>query len=125
MSKNLRRCMKNMHHVCDVKSRKLKNSILEEMSKKKEFFEAIYEIVNNIQAKFLKLDDLPPSELGKLKKHFFLMEQIHKRPKSKIRRKRLVKQSGGFLPIILPILTTVVGELIANVIRQKSDPDST
>lgn len=121
MSKNLRNCMKTMHIWCDTKSPKIKKSIIEEMSKKECFFEAVYEIIDNI---YLKNLELTPSSLKKLKKYLKVMEKIHQRPQNKVIRKKLVRQTGGFLPIVLPILASVISDLISNAISKTSNSNS-
>ena len=113
--------MKKMHIYCDTDCPKLKKSILTEMSQNDCYFNALFEIVHNISKKKLKFK---PNEKRKLKKYVKLMEKIIEKPKSKSKRVSAIKQSGGFFPIILPILGTVVAELIGNAIRKKSDSDS-
>lgn len=121
MSKNLRECMKKMQLVCANKCPKLKKSVLKEMSKNELYFNALFEIIHNISHNKLKLK---PSDKKKLKKFLKYMEKIARKPKSKRSRALLVKQSGGFLPIILPIVASAVTELISYAIRKKSDSNS-
>ena len=110
-----------MHLFCEQEHRKIKKSIINEMSKNDCFFEALFEIIENLRIGKLKL---PPSKLKHLKKHLNILDGINGKPRSNFRRRKLVKQSGGFLHIILPILTTVVAELIGNAISKKSDSGS-
>ena len=123
MSKNLRKCMKTMQHLDGLSKGPLRKIFLEEMAKKDCFFEAIYEIIDNIRHKNL---NIPPSKRSELRKCIKTMEEIHKHPKRRHRREKLVKQigSGFFLPIVLPILTTVISELIQNAVSKKSDSGS-
>ncbi len=114
MSKNLRKCMKNMHLVCDANCPKIKKSLLKEMSKNGHYFEALFEIVHNINLKNIKLKT---AEKKKLKKFVRFMMMVLDKPKSKIKRSSLVNQSGGFLPVVLPILGTVLAEILGNAIR--------
>ena len=123
MSKNLRKCMKKMHFFCESDSKHTKTVILNEMCKDECFFDALFEIVKNIQCQCLKI---PTSKRKLLKaKHIKLMDKIYKRPKSKTIRRKLVKQSGGFLPFLLPILTPIIVELIQNAISKKSNSGTT
>jgi len=115
--------MKTMHIYCDTKSVKLKKSILEEMSKNVCFFDAIFEIVNNIYLRKLKLK-LSPSERKKFKKYLNVLDKIHQHPKSIVKKKKLIKQSGGFLPLILPLLASVITGIVTNAVSKKSDSDS-
>ena len=123
MSKNLRKCMRDMHLFCEAKSSASKRKILEKMMSNSKYFDAFYEIVNNIHEKCLPITK---SDRKKFKKcHIKTMEKIYNKPKSKVIRKKLVKQVGGFLPILIPILTAVVTEVISNAISKKGEVSST
>lgn len=125
MSLNLRKCMKAMHLFCDAKSKRVKKSILADLSKNDCFFEAIFEIVNNIYLRNVEKNyQMSSLEKKKLKKFVNIFDKILKHPKNKVKKRKLVIQSGGFLPILLPIITSIVTELLKNAIRQKSDTDS-
>lgn len=117
MSKNLRKCMKTMQLYCSTEKKHLRDSILNEMSKHECFFDAIHEIVNNLFLKNINVKSLTPAQKNKMKKMLPVMLKIRKKPKNKAIRRKLVQQSGGFLPVVLPVLATVVGELISNAIR--------
>lgn len=106
--------MRTMHLFCDNKCPKIKKSLLNEMSKNDSYFKALFEIVNNIARKNVKLDTKTKKRLKKYKK---LMYIILTRPKSKVKRAKAIKQSGGFLPIVLPIIGTVIAEVLSHVIR--------
>ena len=121
MSKNLRKCMKNFHLFCCVQNKSLRNSILCELAKDARVFEALYEIVDNIHHKNLDLNGLTQSQKKQLKKFEPIMRKIHCKPKSKVIRKKLVKQTGGWIQFVLPILTSVVSELVTNAVSKKSD----
>lgn len=125
MSKNLRKCKKTMHLFCCAENKKLKKSVLEEMSENECFFDAMYEIVNNIYLKNMKLSKLTPAQKKQAKKLLPILRKIHKRPKKKIIKRKVILQSGGFINFILPILTTIVSELISDAISKKSDSGST
>ena len=122
MSRNLRKCMKTMHLYCEQEHGDIKDSILDEMSKNDCYFEAIFEIIENLRIGKLRL---PPSKLKHLKVHLNILDEICDNPKSNVKRRKLVKQTGGFLQIVLPILTTIVAELISNAISKKSDSNTT
>lgn len=124
MSKNLRKCMKTMHLFCCTQNKKLRKSILDEMSKEECFFEALYEIVNNVFLKNIDFKKLTPAQKRKAKKFLPLLRKIHKHPKSKGIRRKIVKQTGGWISFVLPILTSVVGEIINNAVRKKSNTSS-
>ncbi len=117
MSKNLRNCLRNMKIVCNTKCARLRKSFLKEMSKKDDFFKALFEIVHNISLKKLKLK---PSDKRKLKHHMKIMNKIIAKPKSKVKRSKIINQSGGFITAILPLVVTAVSELISYAISKKS-----
>ena len=121
MSKNLRNCLGNMKIVCDTKCAKLQKSFLKEMSKRDDFFKALFEIVHNISLKKLKLK---PSDKRKLKRHLKIMNKIIAKPKSKVKRSKIINQSGGFITAILPLVVTAVSELISYAISKKSGSHS-
>ena len=121
MSKNLRKCMRTMHHFCDADSPRIKKTILKEMSENPCYFDAIHEIINNIYLENLKI---PPSSRKKVKKFLYILDGIHKHPKSKVKRRKLVIQSGGFIQFILPILGTLITDLISDAISKKSNTGS-
>ena len=113
MSKNLRKCMKTIHLYCCTESKTLKKSILAEMSKHQCFFEALYEVVNNI---YLKNINLSPDQKKEARKFIKLMNKIHKHPKNDISRRKLFNQSGGFWQFALPILLPAVFDLVKNAV---------
>lgn len=124
MSKNLRKCMKTMHLYCCTEKKPLRMALLNEMSKHRCFFDACHEIVNNLFLKNINLKNLTPAQKKRMKKSLPVLHKIRKKPKSMAIRRKLVQQSGGWIPFVLPILTTIVGELIGNAIRKKSDTSS-
>ena len=99
----------------------MKKSLLNLAAKDKCFFKAIHEIVHNIRVKKRKLK---PSQKKLLNKHARFMKKVLLKPKSKRSRALLVRQSGGFWPVIIPLLTTVVSKLIEDAIRKKGNPSA-
>lgn len=110
-----------MEILRNTKSIKHKNSLLKLMSEQDCFFEALYEIVNNIYLRHLKI---PAEKIDQLQGHLKILERIHKRPKSKRERRRIVKQTGGFIGYILPLLTSVITEIVSNALSKKSNTSS-
>jgi len=105
-----------MEIFCETKNPKLKNSILNEMSSNDKYFKALHEVVHNISIKNLKLK---PSIKRKLKQHLKILDKILCKPKCKRKRAAIVKQSGGFLPILLSLVAPVVAELVSNAFSKK------
>ena len=125
MSRNLRRCMKTMHLYCCTKSKSVKKSILDEMSKENCFFDALYEVINNIHLENFKLKNLVPAQRRKLRKYAEIMHKIHVCPKKKAIRKRLVNQTGGFIQYILPFLVDEIRKIINNAVGKENNTSTT
>ena len=118
MSKNLRNCLSSMSILTETKCKKLKRSILCDFSKNDKYFKAIFEIVLNLSENKMILTS---HEKKKLNKHLKILEKILKNPKCKRKRSLAVKQSGGFLNILLPIVGTLITELISNAFSKKGN----
>lgn len=113
MSKNLRTCLKTMELYSKTKSKNLKKSLLHEMSKTECFYKALYEVVNNI---YLGNLNFPNKTQKQLKKFIPIMQKIHSQPKTKRKRMKMIKQTGGFISFILPILSSVLAGLVGNAV---------
>ena len=118
MSKNLRDCLNSLKILDETKCCKLKKSILCDLAKNEKYFKAIFEIVLNLSENKLKLNKI---EKKKLKKHIKILEKILVNPKCRSKRVLAVKQSGGLLNILLPVVGSLITGLITDVIRKKGD----
>ena len=114
MSNNLRKCLNKMKHYCNTDCKNLKKSMLHEMSSDDKYFNAILEIITNVSLKNIAI---PVKEKNKLKKHIKVFNKIMIKPKNKKIRKKLIKQSGGAWPILIPFAIEAVRELIEYVGR--------
>ena len=113
--------MKTMHLYCGTEKKPLKQALLNEMSKHDCFFDAIYEIINNLFLKNLKFKRGSISQRRKIKSFLPVLHKIKKKPKNRVIRRKLVNQTGGFIQFVLPVLTAVVGGLISDAFSKKSD----
>ena len=79
----------------------------------KALFDVIHEIALNTIKGNVKLDK---NQLKKLKPHNHLLNKYccSKIKKSKFKRQKLIEQSGGFLPILIPAIAALIGSLIKN-----------
>ena len=125
MSKNLRRCMKHMDIYCCTKGKSLKKSFLQQISRNDCFFDAIYEIINNIFLGKLNLSKLTPAQKKSVRRSANLMCKIHKRPKSKAKRKKLSNQTGGLIQLFYPLLAEKVASILRNALSKASYVGST
>ena len=94
MSKNLRKCMKTMHLYCGTEKKPLKQALLNGMSKHDCFFDAIYEIINNLFLKNLKLKRGSISQRRKIRSFLPVLHKIKKKPENSHSEK--VSESNGW-----------------------------
>lgn len=80
-----------------------KRSLLRQLAKEPDFKRCLQEIAVNITKGSVNLS---AKDKRKLNRHSNVIR--------KLRKSESVSQSGGFLNIIVPLLATIVGELIAN-----------
>jgi hypothetical protein len=73
---------------------------------------AVAECVKNILDGNVPLSQ---AQLKKLKKHSRVMREVTKYTKSQTKRKRLLKQSGGFLQMLLPIALNALSGLFSQL----------
>jgi hypothetical protein len=59
---------------------------------------------------------IPPATLSKLKKHRKKIRQILNGKTKQKQRKQLLEQSGGFLPLLLAPIISLVGGLVGEAI---------
>lgn len=93
--------------VVKVKNVRCRQMILKELGKDKQFATCLREITENL------LDgnvDLSVKDKRRLNRHAKVIKSLQKG--------KGVSQSGGFLNIVIPLLATVVGELIASAAKK-------
>ena len=125
MSRNLRQCLNCMDIYHSTKNSRMRKNYLKEISKEEKFFEALFEIVNNIYLGKFDLKRMKPAQKKKIRKYANIMDKIHRRPKRKSMRKKIVNQSGGFIQFILPELVTEIIDLIKDASSKKSNVGTT
>lgn len=80
-----------------------KRQLLRQLTKDPDFKRCLQEIAVNITKGAV---DLSAKDKRRLNKHSDVIRRL--------KRSKSVSQSGGFLNIVVPLLATIVGELIAN-----------
>lgn len=75
----------------------------------RECIEALCEILLNVIRGELVI---PPSLLLKLKRQKSKVRELTKKSTSLQRKRHLLKQSGGFLPALIPMALSVLGSLV-------------
>ncbi len=90
------------------KSRRI---VLNDLSGNQIAYDALSEIAHNTIKGNVKLKK---SQSKKLKRHVHTLKQFCciKNKKSLNKRKKLLVQSGGFLPILIPTIASLIGSLI-------------
>lgn len=89
-----------------------RKKLLQKFSKDRKFFDAVSEICLNVCQGNITLNKKCKCSINKYKK---TVAEIAKKPKSAVKRRKLINQSGGFLPALIPI---IAGEIIFHLLRQ-------
>lgn len=108
-SKTLIRTLPKLMLLTQSKNSGVRRALLSDMSKQPKFFKVIKEMVDILQSRQLNITNY---KLAKLKKHKKTIKGYGKNKLNDNQKKRLVQQSGGFLPIILPALVTLLTSML-------------
>ncbi len=108
MSQNLRRCIKELRKAMSYTDKDKRKHILEHLSNKDCVYKALREISMNIINKQIPLNK---KQLDRLNPHAKTIRSLKCGVRSRKARKSLVNQSGGFLPWLIPIVTSVLANL--------------
>lgn len=108
MSENLRKCFPKLETISVIKSTKMRNKVLQDICDDC-MYKAFHEIAINLFNKNIKLSATQKKKLCKSKK---LLLKLSKKTSNKKERKKLVSQSGGFLPVLIPTLAAILTSLI-------------
>ena len=109
MSDNLKTCMKELQSAMKYKDKRSRQTIMKFLSNKKCVYNALREIAMNIINKRIKLNR---RQIGRLNPHAKTIRTLKCGVKNKLRRRKLVQQSGGFLPWLLPVVATVLSSIL-------------
>lgn len=103
MSKNLKKCYQKLKFISQIRNSGLQKKLLKEISN-----ECTYQALREIALNFISgnLDD------KKVKKYSKLLKNLTKKNITKTHKRKLVVQSGGFLQYAIPIIGTVLGEIL-------------
>lgn len=105
MSAQLRECLAVLDFVASIKVPKLRQQLLKVLKSQPKYYIALREIAYNTVRKNLILSS---KEKQRLKKHKRVLVDLAKKQKSAKKKKKLVEQSGGFLPILLPLVASLL-----------------
>ena len=109
MSENLKKCMADLRLAMNYKHKPTRESILKFLSHNKSIYNALREISMNILNKQMKLKK---HHIRKLNPHVKTIKSLKKGVKTKKQRQRLVIQSGGFLPWLIPVIASALPAVI-------------
>jgi hypothetical protein len=109
MSQNLKNCIKELQVAMKYKDKPTRHAILKFLSNKKCVYKALREISMNIVNKQIPLNK---RQLRLLNPHVKTIKRLKSGTKNKHIRRRLVTQSGGFLPWLIPIVGSVLSSIL-------------
>lgn len=113
VSKNLKTCLRELKLLVSIKDKKARSIVLKKLSKKSCIYDALREIAVNIMNKNLPLNK---SQLRKLGPHAKTIKGLACGVKQVSKRQKLVQQTGGFLPLLIPIVTSIAGAAVSKLI---------
>jgi len=100
--------------IAKIKNAKTRNAVLKDFSANMKIYEALREIARNVIKRNVPLNS---SQKKKLRRYKKVIISLSNSKNSKRKKRKLVEQSGGFLPILIPIITGILGEVIGNGLR--------
>jgi hypothetical protein len=109
MSDNLKKCLNELKLAMQYKHKPTRNAILKFLSNKKCIYNALREISMNILNKQIKLKN---HHIRKLNPHVKTIKALGKGVKHRRTQQKLVLQSGGFLPWLLPLVASAIPAVI-------------
>ena len=104
-SENLKKCLKELKIVATYKNKHKRDAIIEFLSKRSCVYRALREIAMNIINQEIKLNR---TQIEKLGPHAKIIKRLQCGVKDKRSKQKLVQQTGGFLPWLIPIISTLV-----------------
>lgn len=108
MSKNLLAMVAHLEVIASIKSSRIRNKVLQEFADNLKIYDALREIALNTIKGRVPLNDNQKKKLRKYKKVFL---GLAKKTNSKKAKRQLVVQSGGFMSLLIPIITGLVSAL--------------
>ena len=108
MSNNLLHCLEKLKKVSSIKNVKQRQKQLDKISDA-----CIYKALNEIAIYTIEGSiKLSPQRLKKLRKFNRNIKKMSTKTNNRTEQKKLVKQSGGFLPILIPAVASIITSLI-------------
>jgi hypothetical protein len=118
ISNNLKSCIEKLNFIASIKDPIKRKKVLLNLNDEC-LYKALREIAYNT---VIKKVHLSPKNKKELQRHKLKIQKLACFTKNKIQRKKLVVQSGGFLPLLMPLivstLASVAGEIIPKLIKK-------
>jgi len=112
MSKNLSSWINHLKVIASIRDKRKRNARLKAFADHMNLFDALKEVATNTINMNLPLN---PNQKTKLRRYSKIIRELaSKRKRSKLQKRKLIEQSGGFLPILIPLVASVIGEVIRN-----------
>jgi len=108
MSERLHKNVKILCAIAANKNSKSRKTQLNHICEDADIASCLREICKNLVNNRIPLQ---AGHVKKLRKHKKLIRELAKKKNSKKKKKELVKQSGGFLPVLLPIVASLLSTL--------------
>ena len=109
MSALLRKHWYKLELLSSLKSGPLRKQLLKVFSGDQEFCQVLREIAKNTVNNKVPLS---ASQVLKLKKYKRSILSLSKRKLAKTRKRKLVIQSGGWLPTLIPLVAAILSEIL-------------
>jgi hypothetical protein len=111
MSENLKNMFVPLKLLSQIKNKDIRKNATCDFCKNENLYKAIKEIALNIVNKNIPLTNKDKKKLKKYKKDIYLLSK--QKFKSK-RKQKVLQQTGGFLPILIPLVATILGQIYEN-----------
>lgn len=109
MSKLLQKYWHRLEIIASIKRKQLRRELLKEFSKDEDFCKVLRELARNTVNRNIPLKRFHVRQLQSHKRTILALSK--KKTKKSVRKKAIV-QSGGFLPVLIPIVASLLGELL-------------
>ena len=115
MSSNLRMCMEKLKIIAKIRDSRLRKKILSEIADQC-LYKALNEIAVNTVSRKVPLNRATKISLRKYKTH---INSLARKTSNRRLQKKLVVQSGGFLPVLIPAITSILGSILSTAINHQ------
>lgn len=111
MSTNLRNCVKYLEFASKIPNKKLRQKVFANLCEHEKMFCAVREIAANIVHKNIKLDRKHKRQLRRYGTGLRKLSMLKKNPRSATSKRKIINQTGGSLPILIPLIIDILATL--------------